>query len=80
MKNLIISQIIIVLFLIGIRIYHYYQIIFYSSQNNNEQLLKGKVISVSKSTSYIKAYLTINLKLDNGSTIAVIQEFRNTLR
>lgn len=81
MRELIILQIIIVFFLIGIRIYHYYKIIFSSRLLlEKEMLLKGKVMYVSKSSSYIRAYLTIHLKLDEGETLAVIQSYRNTLR
>lgn len=81
MREIIIFEIILVLFLIGIRFYYYYKIISSKALlNENEMLLKGKAMSVSKSSSYIKAYLTIHLQLDNGEMVAVMQSYRNTLR
>ncbi len=80
MNILVIIQIVCVFVLIGVRIYQYYHILSNNSKNNFELLLNGKVLSVSKTTSYIKAYLTLNLKLEDGSTLAVMQEYRNTLR
>lgn len=81
MREIIIFEIILIFCLIGVRIYYYYKIISNKAiLYKDEMLLKGKAISVSKSSSYIRAYLTIHLQLDNGETIALMQSYRNTLR